>query len=73
MSHAPQPRAQGGRAVARGFGGGPTSKAGEKRPGDEVEALRSRAGLQGFRSEIGYQIFDHVSKRVRKITDLRLK
>ena len=23
-------------------------------------ALRSRAGLQGFRSEIGYQIFDQV-------------
>ena len=28
-------------------------------------ALRSRSGLQGFRSEIGYQVFDEVWNRVR--------
>ena len=36
-------------------------------------ALRSRAGLQGFRSEIGYQIFDQVGNRAGKITDFGLK
>ena len=36
-------------------------------------ALPSRAGLQGFRSEIGYQIFDEVLNRVGKITDFGLK
>ena len=36
-------------------------------------ALQSRAGLQGFTSEIGYQIFDQVWNRVVKITDFGLK
>ena len=36
-------------------------------------ALRSSAGLQGFRSEIGYQVFDKVWNRVTKITDFFLK
>ena len=36
-------------------------------------ALRSHAGLHGFRSEIGYQIFDQVWNWVGKITDFGLK
>ena len=36
-------------------------------------ALRSSAGLQGFSSEIGYQIFDQVWNRVGKIADFGLK
>ena len=36
-------------------------------------ALRSRTGLQGFRSEIGYQIFDQVWNWVGKIKDFGLK
>ena len=36
-------------------------------------ALRSRTGLQGFRSEIGYQFFDEVLNRAGKITDFFLK
>ena len=36
-------------------------------------ALRSRAGLQGFRSEIEYQIFDQDRNKVGKITDFGLK
>ena len=36
-------------------------------------ALPSRAGLQGLRSDIGYQIFDQVLNRVGKITDFGLK
>ena len=35
--------------------------------------LRSRAGLQGFRSETWYQIFEQVWNRVGKITDFGLK
>ena len=35
--------------------------------------LRSRSGLQGFRSEIGYQIFDQVWNWVGKITDFGRK
>ena len=34
---------------------------------------RRAPGLQGFRSEIGYQIFDQVWNRVGKITDFGLK
>ena len=36
-------------------------------------ALRLSAGLQGFSSEIGYQIFDQVWNRVSKIADFGLK
>ena len=35
-------------------------------------AFRSRAGLQGFRSEIEYLIFDQVRNRVGKITDCNI-